>query len=88
MGHRRWGVENHAFNELTKYYHWEHCPHHEPVAIVAWLLILVLGLNLFELFARVHGKLLRLGKATLQEITKQLDRAIERWEELEPLWSG
>lgn len=88
MGHRRWGVENHAFNELTKYYHLEHCPHHEPVAIPAWLLILVLGMNLFELFARVHGKLLRLGKVTLQELTKQLDRGLERWEELEPLWSG
>jgi len=88
MGHRRWAVENHVFNELTQYYHLEHCPHHEPVAIVAWLLILVLGMNLFEIFARVHGKLLRLGKATLQEITKQLDRGIERWEQLEPLWSG
>ena len=88
MGHRRWGVENHAFNELTQYYHLEHCPRHEPVAILAWLLILVLAMNLFELFARVHGKLLRLGKATLQEIAKQLDRGMERWEELEPLWSG
>ncbi len=88
MGHRRWGVENDGFNELTQYYHLEHCSHHEPVAIVAWLLILVLAMNLFEVFARVHGKLLRLGKVTLQEIAKQLDRGMERWEELEPLWSG
>jgi len=33
IGHQRWGVENHAFNELTQHYHLEHCPHHEPVAI-------------------------------------------------------
>jgi hypothetical protein len=56
IGHQRWGVENHAFNELTQYHHLTHCPHHHPVAIVAWLLILVLGFNLFELFARLHGK--------------------------------
>lgn len=88
IGHQRWGVENHAFNELTKYYHLEHCPHHEPVAILAWLLILVLGFVLFEWFVRIHGKLWRQGEVTLLELAKRLDRAAERWEELEPLWSG
>jgi hypothetical protein len=88
VGHQRWGIENHAFNELTQYYHLEHCPHHEGVAIVAWLLILMLAFNLFELFVRVHGKLWRQGVVTLQEAAQQLDRALERWEDLEPLWSG
>jgi hypothetical protein len=88
IGHRRWGIENHGFNELTQHYHLEHCPRHEPVAIVARLLILVLAMNLFELFARLHGKLVRLGKVTLQEIARQLDRGMERWEDLQPLWSG
>ena len=32
-------VENRAFNELTRHYHLPHCPHPEPVAILAWLLI-------------------------------------------------
>jgi hypothetical protein len=88
IGHQRWGIENHAFNELTQYYHLEHCPHHEPVAIVAWLLILVLAFNLFEWFVRLHGKLWRQGAITLAEAAQQLDRALERWEDLEPLWSG
>lgn len=88
IGHQRWGVENHAFNELTQYYHLEHCPHHEPVAILAWLLILVLGFVLFEWFVRVHGKLWRQGGVTLQDLAKRLDRAAERWEEVTPLWSG
>lgn len=88
IGHQRWGVENHAFNELTQHYHLTHCEHHHPVAIVAWLLILVLGFVAFELFAKVHGKLVRVGKLTLQEIARQLDQALERWEELQPLWSG
>lgn len=88
IGHQRWGIENHAFNELTQHYHLEHCPHHHPVAIVAWLLILVLAFNLFEWFSRLHGKLCRSGATTLQEIARQLSLALARWEELEPLWSG
>ena len=88
IGHHRWGVENHVFNELTKFYHLEHCPHHHPVAIVAWLLIVVLAFNLFESFARVHGKLWRQGRTTLQDIASELFESLARWEEIEPLWSG
>jgi len=88
IGHQRWGVENHGFNELTQYYHLTHCPRHEPTALVVWLLIRVLGFNLFELFARLHGKLWRQGRATLQEIARQLDRALEAVAELVPMWSG
>jgi hypothetical protein len=88
VGHQRWGVENHAFNELTQYYHLTHCPHHEPVAILAWLLIRVLGFNLFELFVRLHGKVWRQGRVTLAELARQLDRALEAVGELPPLWSG
>jgi hypothetical protein len=88
IGHQRWGVENHAFNELTQHYHLTHCPRHEAGAIQVWLLILVLGFNLFELFVRLHGKLWRQGRITLQELARQLDRAVEGVTELRPLWSG
>jgi hypothetical protein len=88
IGHQRWGVENHAFNELTQHYHLTHCLHHAPGAVMGWLLILVLGFNLFELFARLHGKLWRQGRTTLQELARQMDRALERISELSPLWSG
>lgn len=88
IGHQRWGVENHAFNELTQYYHLTHCPRHEPVAIVAWLLFLVLGFTMFELFVRLHGKLWHQGKTTLKEIALQIYRALESQHELQPLWSG
>jgi hypothetical protein len=88
IGHQRWGVENHAFNELTQHYQLTHCPHHEPGAIMAWLLIRVLGFNLFELFARLHGKLWRQGRTTLQELAGQLDRALEAVQDIKPLWSG
>jgi hypothetical protein len=88
IGHQRWGVENHAFNELTQHYHLTHCPRHQAGAIQTWLLILVLGFNLFELFVRLHGKLWRQGRTTLQEIARQLDRALEAVAQLRPLWSG
>ncbi len=88
IGHQRWGVENHAFNELTQHYHLTHCPHHESVAIVAWLLFLVLGFTMFELFVRLNRKLWRQGRTTMKELWRQLDQAMERVLELEPLWSG
>jgi hypothetical protein len=58
------------------------------VAILAWLLIRVLGFNLFELFVRLHGKLWRQGRVTLAELAQQLDRALEAVAEVSPLWSG
>ena len=88
IGHQRWGIENHAFNELTQHYHLTHCEHHHPVAILAGLLILIIAFVAFELFAKVHGKLVRLGKLTLLQVTRLLDLSIERWELLQPLWSG
>jgi len=88
IGHRRWGIENHAFNELTQHYHLTHCPHHEPVAIVAWLLFLILGFTMFELYVRLNSKVWRRGRTTMKELWRQLDHAIERVLELEPLWSG
>jgi hypothetical protein len=88
IGHYRWAIENHVFNELTQYYHLEHCPHHHPVAIIARLLILVLGFNLFEVFVRLHGKLWQHGKVSLLELAIGLDRSLEYPEQLAPLWSG
>jgi hypothetical protein len=88
IGHQRWGIENHTFNELTQHYHLTHCPHHQPVAMVAWLLFLVLGFTIFELFVHLNSKLWRQGRTTLNELWRQLDHAMERVLELEPLWSG
>ena len=88
IGHQRWGIENHAFNELTQHYHLTHCPHHQPTAIVAWLLFLILGFTIFELFVHLNSKLWRQGRATMKELWRQLDHAMERVLQLEPLWSG
>lgn len=88
IGHQRWGIENHAFNELTKYYHLTHCPRHHPTALLVWLLFRVLSFNCFEFFVRLNGKLWRAGRTTLQQSAKELERSLEQLDQLEPLWSG
>jgi hypothetical protein len=82
-GHRRWGIENKAFNELTQFYHLEHCYHHEPVAMLAQMLILMLGFVLFGAYAMLHSQRVRLGQVSLKELAHDLDLALEaavRWE--------
>lgn len=82
-GHRRWGIENKAFNELTQFYHLEHCYHHEPVAMLAQMLILMLGFVLFSAYALLHSQPFRLGQVTFKELAHDLDLALEepsRWE--------
>ena len=82
-GHRRWGIENKAFNELTQYYHLEHCYHHEPVAMLAQMLILILGFVLFSAYALLHSQPVRLGLVSLKELAHDLDLALEQesaWE--------
>jgi DDE family transposase len=83
-GHRRWGIENKAFNELTQGYHLEHCYHHEPVSMLAQMLILLLGFTLFTAFAELHNKLVRLGALSAKALTRELDLALEQdlpWEQ-------
>jgi len=82
-GHRRWGIENKAFNELTQFYHLEHCYHHEPTAMLAQMLILIWGFVLFSAYASLHSQQVRLGQVTLKELAHDLDLALEadaRWE--------
>jgi hypothetical protein len=76
VGHSRWKIENPAFGELTQHWHLTHCAHHHPVAVVALLWIKVIAFTLFHAFAILHGKLFRLGKATLNEVRKQIYRAL------------
>jgi hypothetical protein len=56
--------------------------------MIAWLLILILAVNLFEVFVRLHGKLWQSGQVTLQEQARGMDRGLEHPDELPPLWSG
>ena len=75
-GHLRWKVENNAFGELTQHWHLTHCAHHHPIAVVALLWIKILAFTLFHAFALLHGKLIRLGRATLKEVRQQIYRSL------------
>jgi hypothetical protein len=76
-GHRRWGIENKAFNELTQHYHLEHCYHHEPIALLAQMLILMLGFVPFSAYTVLHSQQVRLGQITMKALAHDLDLALE-----------
>ena len=76
IGHARWKIENHAFGQLTQHWHLTHCAHHHPVAVLALLWIKLLAFTLFQAFAVLPGKLYRMGKATFQELRKQIYRSL------------
>ncbi len=86
-GHLRWKIENNAFNELTQAWHLTHCAHHHPVALQVLLWIKLIAFTLFHAFAILHGKRLRLGKVTLQELRKQIYRSL-LCGEVAPFFSG
>jgi len=75
-GHRRWGIENQAFNELTQGYHLTHCYHHDPTSMLVQMLILIFGFTLFTAFA-LHSQLVRVGELTRKALAHELDLALE-----------
>lgn len=87
LGHLRWKIENNAFNELTQSWSLTHCAHHHPVSIQVLLWIKIMAFTLFHAFVILHGKLLRLGKATFQELRKRIYRSLLAGEAA-PLPSG
>ena len=75
-GHRRWGIENQAFNELTQAYHLTHCYHHDPTAMLVQMLILIFAFTLFTAFA-LHSQQVRVGELTRKALARQMDLALE-----------
>jgi hypothetical protein len=50
LGHRRWAIENHGFNELVNHWHADHLFHHHPTAIQGFWLMVMMAYNLFHAF--------------------------------------
>jgi len=75
-GHRRWGIENQAFNQLTQGYHLTHCYHHDPTSMLVQMLVLIFAFTLFTAFA-LHTQSVRSGKLSLKDLAHQLDLALE-----------
>lgn len=76
-GHRRWGIENRAFRELTVHYHLEHCYHHHPAAMLVQMLILLIGFTLFQAFAHLHSQAMRIHQISLKDLTDRLREALQ-----------
>lgn len=63
MGHQRWDIENHGFNELVNEWAADHVYKHDPGAIEAFLLTAFLAFNIYHAFIRLNLKpQIRLGK--------------------------
>lgn len=54
--HKRWDIENKAFNELVNYWHADHVYKHTPTAIEACWLLTMLAYNIFEAFINLNVK--------------------------------
>lgn len=56
LGHRRWDIENHGFNELVNEWHSDHVYRHDSQAIETFLLMAFLAYNLFHAFRLLNLK--------------------------------
>jgi hypothetical protein len=56
LGHQRWDVQNHGFNELVNGWYADHVYKHEPNAIQSFLLTAFLAYNLFHAFVTLNLK--------------------------------
>ncbi len=56
LGHQRWDIENHGFNELANDWHADHLFRHDPNAIECFLLVAFLAYNLFHAFVALNLK--------------------------------
>ena len=56
LGHQRWDIENHGFNELVQGWHADHVYKHDANAIEAFLLTAFLAYNLFHAFITLNLK--------------------------------
>ena len=55
-GHERWSIENRIFNVLGMYWGLDHCFHHDPMAILNFILILFIAHTLVACFHRLNLK--------------------------------
>jgi hypothetical protein len=56
LGHGRWDIENHGFNELANQWHADHVYRHDPNAMLVFWLLTCLAYNLFHAFVSCNLK--------------------------------
>ena len=86
LGHNRWIIENHGFNQLVNEWDADHVYKHQPTAILVFMLLCALTCNLFHAFwarnlkpaLRAKVTMRHVARSMLQELYAGLDRAPAR----------
>jgi hypothetical protein len=71
-GHERWSIENRIFGTLSLHWGLNHCFHHDPVAILNFILILLIAHTLVASFHRLNMKEPVRGRFTLIAVATQI----------------
>lgn len=72
LGHGRWKIENEGFNELANRHHADHVYKHDARAMVVFLLLAMVCLNVFMLFYRRNLKAVVRASSNMLTIARQI----------------
>jgi hypothetical protein len=72
LGHARWRIENNGFNQYVNEWSADHVYKHSPNAIVAFWLLTILAVNLFEVFFCRNLKPQVRHGTTMREIAREI----------------
>lgn len=82
LGHSRWTIENQGFNEMVNRWHADHVYKHHPVAMLVFLLLAMVCLNVFLVFYRRNLKPAVRQAVSMLHISRQI--AAELYTGLQP----
>jgi hypothetical protein len=71
-GHQRWSIENRIFNDMGAHWGLDHCFHHDPAAILNFILILFIAHTLVACFHRLNMKEPVRGRFSLIAVATQI----------------
>jgi Transposase DDE domain len=86
LGHNRWIIENHGFNEAVNAWHADHVYKHEPTAMLVFSLLFMIMYNLFHTFyarnlkpaCKAKTTMLHLARIILEELYRGLHRPLRQ----------
>ena len=78
LGHSRWSIENHGFNELVTRWHADHVYKHQATAMLVFCLIAMICLNVFITFYRRNLKPAARRAASMLHLSGQIAAELRR----------
>jgi hypothetical protein len=78
-GHERWSIENRIFNTMGAHWALNHCFHHQPAAILNFILTLLIAFTLVACFHRLNMKQPLRSRLSLIAVATQLLIGIARF---------